>query len=334
MSMISNPITLPVSKYLSAMTTLIADIRFHDTLSPSNIVRDLVDSTSVGNVDYGKGIVYTFKLDTLAVSDLTEVSSAFTINKPAIGQETILIDQYKKTSISTSEYLSRDAVVNGTQATNFFAFVMSLINDTHRFYMFDIMNNIVQNWTPGQATQTIEIPIKPIAGLTGADLNATKQYNATVIAETMRKTVNNMMIKNSQFTDVATYTDPNDGSTKNVVSALAYDDLKIIWNDNYYTDFLANAMASLYHNEEVGRMIPGTQILVLPTDAMTQNNATTIAWVTDKMKFAHADFYRFAMSILDPSTTYLNSFYHWSYGAGVFKYAPGVKFVAVEEAAA
>ena len=29
----------------------------------------------------------------------------------------------------------------------------------------------------------------------------------------------------------------------------------------------------------------------------------------------------------DPSTLYVNKFYHYANGAGVFKYAPGVKFV-------
>ena len=75
-------------------------------------------------------------------------------------------------------------------------------------------------------------------------------------------------------------------------------------------------------------MIPGDKFVLLPADAMKAGNEKVIGWLSDKNKFALADFYRVTLSILDPSTTYQNTFYHYAYGAGVFKYAPGVKFVA------
>ena len=64
------------------------------------------------------------------------------------------------------------------------------------------------------------------------------------------------------------------------------------------------------------------------TDAITGDNELTIAWLSAKNKFALADFYKVTMSIVDPSTTYTNIFLHFAYGMGIFKYAPGVKFVA------
>jgi len=137
-----------------------------------------------------------------------------------------------------------------------------------------------------------------------------------------------MKIKNNKFTDVATYTDANTGETENVVSALRTDDLKLVMNDKYWTDFMAQSLASLYHSEKIGEMIPGDKFVLLPEDAMKAGNEKVIGWLSDKNKFALADFYRVTLSILDPSTTYQNTFYHYAYGAGVFKYAPGVKFVA------
>ena len=77
-----NPITLPVAKMIGTMTTLIGDIRNHDTLAPSDIVNDLVDSCRIGKVDYGKGIVNNFKVGLQPVEDLTETSTAFKITKP------------------------------------------------------------------------------------------------------------------------------------------------------------------------------------------------------------------------------------------------------------
>lgn len=322
-----NPITLKASKMLATMTTLIGDIRFNDTLSPSELVNELVDTCRIGNVEYGKGIVYNFKVDTQPVKDLSETSSAFTITKPNIFQETIEIDNYKFVPISVSEVLSKDAVLNNNSINVFFSFVMSLLEDTSKFYLFDEMNDTIQKWTPGQATQTVQIRQIDTTGLTGTELNSALTWNSNEVAKVMRKTLNNMKIKNKKYTDIAKYTDVNTQEKKDVVSCLRADNTKIIFNDKYYTDFMANSLASLYHSEKIGEMIPGKTFVLLPEDAMTSDNAKTIAWLSDKMKFALSDFYAFTLSIRDPSTTYENSFYHFAYGKGVFKTAPGVKFV-------
>ena len=322
-----NPITLPASKMLSTMTSLIGDVRFNETLGTSDIINDMVDSARVGKVDYGKGIVYEFKLAPQPTKDLSETSSAFTITKPNVAQETILIDEYKFVPISLSEVLSKDSALRGETISEFFAFVMGLLEDTTQFNLFDVVNGLYQTWVPGQATQTIQVRQIDTTNLTGTDLTSALTWNANEMAKVMRKTVNNMRIKNNKFTDVATFTDVNTGETENVVSALKNDNLKLVVNDKYWTNFIAESLASLYHSEKIGEMIPDKFVL-LPEDAMAQGNENVIGWLSDKSKFALADFYRVTLSILDPSTTYQNTFYHYAYGAGVFKYAPGVKFVA------
>ena len=327
MATILNPITLPASKMLETMTTLIGDVRFEDNLGVSDIVNEMVDSARIGQVDYGKGIINTFKLAPLERKTLTETSSAFTINKPNIAQETILIDNYYFYEISMSEILSRDALLSGDAVATFMSYCMDLLQDSSQFDLFTEVNNLYQNWTPGQATQTVRVNQIDTTNLTGAELNNALTWNANEMAKVMRKTLNNMKILNNKYTDVATYEDANSGATENVMSALRTDNLKLVVNDKYWTDFLANSLASLYHSERIGDMIPGDTFCLLPTDAMSSGNAKTIGWLSSKNKFALADFYRVTMSILDPSTTYQNTFFHISYGAGVFKYAPGVKFV-------
>lgn len=324
-----NPITLPASKMLATMTTLIADVRYKENIQVSDIVNDMVDSSRIGSVDYGKGIVYTFEVDVQPVKDLTETSSAFTITKPNVAQENIQIDNYKFVPISLAEILSRDAFVAGYMVDNFINNIMKLPEKTIRFKLFDEVNNLYQTWTPGQATQTVyidQIDTNAITNMT--EKRSAEQWNATEVAKVMRKTLNNMKLLNNKYTDVATYTDVNTGETKPVRSALSYDNLKIVFNDNYYTNFLADAMASLYHSEKVGEMLPGQNFVLMPTDALSEDNTNTIAWLSDRDKFAVADFYKVTLSIQDPSTLYTNSFFHVAYGCGVFKYAPGVKFVA------
>lgn len=328
MAILNNPITLPASKMLSTMTTLIGDIRFEETLEVTEIVNDLVDSCRIGQVDYGKGIVNTFKLAPQPTKALSETSSAFTITKPNVAQETITIDTYNFVPLSVSEILSRDAVLSGEAVNTFLSFVMELMNTTEKFDLFDVCNALYQNWTPGQATQTISIDQIDTTGLTGAELNQALIWNSNEIAKTIRKTINNMKIPNSKFTDVATFTDVNTKETESVVTAVSGRDLKLVFNDTYYTDFLASSMASLYHSEKIGEMLPADNFVLLPEDAMSSANSKTIAWLSQKNKFALADFYRTTQSIVDPSTLYTNYFHHFAYGSGVFKYAVGVKFVA------
>lgn len=329
MSIITNPITLPASKFLSTITALIGEIRFNSTLEPSEIVDDLVESCRIGKVDYGKGIINDFKLDVQPVNDLSETSTVTKITKPNIAQETIEIDQYKFIPLSISEVLTKDSALSGEIVSRFLDFVMSLLEDTLKFHLYDIMVKDYMDWTPGQATQTVQINQIDTTSLTGADLEYAERWNATQIGKVMRKTFNNMRIKNNKFTDIANYTDVNDGSTvKKVVSALSRDNLKIVFNDKYYTDFLADAMASLYHSEKVGEMIPGERFVLLPEDSVDTDNTKTIAWLSAKNKFALADFYKLTLSFADASTLYVNYFLHVSYGHGVFEYAPGVKFVA------
>lgn len=328
MTVVYNPITLPASKMLASLTTLIGEVRFNDTLGTSDIVNDLVDSCRIGKVDYGKGIVYNFKLDTQPVKDLSETSTVLTITKPNTAQETILIDAYKFVPLSLSEILSKDAFLNGEGVDSYFSFVMSLMTDTAQFYLFDLVNDMYQTWEPGQVTQTILVDQIDVSGLIGIDRNEALKWNASEMAKVMRKTINNMKVKNTKFTDIAEYTDANGGGVKKVVSALKNDDLKLVVNDNYWTNFLADAMASLYHSEKLGEMIPGSKFVLLPSDSMSEDNDKTIGWLSDKMKFALADFYNVMLSFVDASTLYTNNFYHFAYGIGIFKYAPGVKFVA------
>lgn len=328
MAIVLNPIELDASKMISTMTTLIGDVRFNETIGTSDLVNELVDSCRIGKVDYGKGIVYTFKLALQPENDLSEESSAFKITKPNVAQETIKIDQYKVIPISMSEILSKDSALNGQTISEFFSFVMGLLEDTAQFNLYDVCNALYQDWEPGQDSQTIYVDQIDTSDLTGTELNSALIWNSNEMARVMRKTVNNMKIKNSKFTDIDEYDDVNTGDTEKVVSALKNDDLKLVMNDKYWTDFLSNSLASLFHSEKVGEMIPGDKFVLLPEDAMKEGNENVIGWLSDKSKFALADYYRVTLSILDPSTTYQNTFYHYAYGAGVFKYAPGVKFVA------
>ena len=328
MSIASVPYTLPVSKMLSTMTTLIRDVRYGENIKVSKIVNDLVDSCRIGNVEYGKGIVKTFELDVQPTKNLSETSTAWTITKPNVKQEVLPITDYKFVPISLAEILAKDAFLDGNAVDTFMNNVMKLPEKTIRFNLFDVAKGLYMNWSPrsSQKVYVDQIDTSTITDM--VQKRACEQWNATELAKVMRKTMNNAKLLNDKYTDVATYTDANGGGTKNVKSALDTDNMKIVFNDNFYTNFLADAMASLYHAEKVGEMIPGENFVLMPTDAINEANENTIAWLSEKDKFAIADFYYVTLSIQDPSTLYLNVFFHYSYGSGIFTCAPGIKFIA------
>lgn len=309
--------TLPASQFLSSITSFVNQLRFKDTLKATSMVRDFVDNCKVGKVDSGKGIVFTFKKSLQPVNNLSTTSSVLTITPPAVAQEIIEIDTYKVIPLSVSRQLMYDAVPEGTLVDTFLNYLYSLMEDTQKFFEFDELVYELFNWTPTQATQTINIDQLDLTGLTGADLQGAVQWNASEIARVVRKTINNLGYKSTAYTDVAT-----------TLTALNKGDLRLIMNDTYETEFLANAMASLYHSDKVGEMISGLTKDVLPEDIFnTYNEQNTIGFLFDVDKLAMADYYKLQMSFTDASTLFTNSFLHFAYGKGIFKNAVGIKFV-------
>ena len=310
--------TLPASKLLASITTFVNQLRFKDTLHSTSMVRDFVDNCKVGKVDSGKGIVFTFKKSLQPVNNLSTTSSVLTITPPNVAQEIIEIDNYKFIPLSVSRQLMYDAVPRGELVDNFLNYLYSLMEDTQKFYEFDQLVAELFSWTPTQASQTININQIDLTGLTGADLQGAIQWNASEIARVVRKTINNLAYKSTDYTDVAT-----------TMTAVNKDQLRLIMNDTYETNFLADAMASLYHSDKVGKMLDGFTKDVLSESIFTANSqGTTIGFLMDKEKLAMADYYKLQMSFTDASTLFTNSFLHFAYGKGIFKNAIGIKFVA------
>lgn len=310
--------TLPASAFLGSITSFVNQLRFKDTLHSTNMVRNFVENCKVGKVDSGKGIVFTFKKALQPVNNLSTTSSVLTITPPNVAQEIIEIDNYKVIPLSVSRQLMYDAVPEGALVDTFLNYLYSLMDDTQKFYEFDQLVAELFAWTPTQATQTININQYDLTGLTGADLKAAIEWNATEIARVIRKTLNNLSYKSTDYTDVAT-----------TMTAVDKEQLRLIINDTYETEFLSNAMASLYHSDKVGEMMGGLQKDVLAESIFTANSqGTTIAFLFDKDKLAMADYYKLQMSFTDASTLFTNSFLHFAYGKGIFKNAIGIKFVA------
>lgn len=308
--------TLPASKFLSSMTTFVNQLRFKDTLHTTKMVDNFVESCRVGKVDTGKGIVFTFKKDLQPVNNLSTTSSVLTITPLQLAEEIIEIDTYKVIPLSISYTLIADAVPQGSLIDTWLNYLYSLLEDTQKFHLFDVLIGELLAWTPTQGTQTILIDQIDTSSLTGADLQASLQWNANEIAKVVRLTLNNLQYKSAKYTDVAT-----------TVTAIDTDQTRLIFNDNYYTNFLSDAMASLYHSEKVGEMLDGPSKSILSKDLFS-NQPTTIGFLMDVDKLALADYYKLQMSFTDASTLYTNSFLHFAYGKGIFQNAVGIKFVA------
>lgn len=308
--------TLPASKFLASITTFINQLRFKDTLHSTDLVNTFVDSCRVGKVDTGKGIVFTFKKALQPVNDYSETSSVLSITKPSAVQEIIAIDTYKFIPISISYQLMADAVPQGALVDTFVSYLYSLLEDTMQFHLFDVLVAELLAWTPVQATQTLTIDLISETGLSGADLEAVKKMNANKIAKEIRLLLNNLQYKSTAYTDVSTTT-----------TAVNKDQLRLIMNDEFETNFLADSMASLFHDEKVGEMLEGPSKIVLPKVNFALA-PTTIGYLFDKEKLALADYYKLTMSFTDASNLFTNTFLHFAYGKGVFANAIGIKIVA------
>lgn len=325
-STLSGGYQLPASKWLSNMTTLINNIRTHKNLTTTSKMNEIIDSVRDGNVDFGKGILNRFILAPQKVKDLAKTSSLLEVEEPAIGEEIITIDKYKTAKVSLNEIVSKDSFLEGQGFNTFLSEVSSILETTKNIYLYNEAKDLYLNWVPGQVTQTITIDLISEEGHTGSDLKAIKELNASTIAKKIRLIMNNMKTPSSIYTDSKQYTDPNDGEMKDVVTSIEQEPSFMI-NDVFYSNYLADAKASLYHGEEVGNMLPG-KVKVMPEASMGEQSQTTIGWLYQDKKFALADFYNLEFSFFDGSNLYNHLMLHFSYGCGVFKYMPGVKLVA------
>ena len=316
--------TLPASAYLTSMTALINDLRIRENLKTTSTMNRLMESCYVGKVDFGKGIIYEALLGPQDVENLSTTSTALRIRKPAVAEEVIVIEDYKVIELSTSEVLGHDAVPSGDVLNRFLEGVKKVLTYTKNRYLFNICKGLFNGWSPVGANQTLTITLTDETGLTGDTLRKTKEANALLISEAIRKEIMKLTVPQNGYTDVATYTDPNDGTTKNVETCLDIEDISLFMSDDYWTPYLTTT-ASLYHDDKTNDMYPNKKI-VLPSGVLT--GATTIGYIAFDKKFAYADFYNLTMSFNDPSTLYNNIFLHFAYGAGVFQFAPGIKIVA------
>lgn len=318
-------VSLPASKWLTAITTLINDIRFRRNLTTTETMNKVIESAKVGNVDFGKGIIYDVVLGRQPVSDLSETSSLLTIKKPALGQEVISIDNFKVIQLSLNEVLQRQSATGGDMVNSFLGYVRSVMDYTLNAHYYELVVGLINGWTPVQTKQTKSIEIADTSALAGDEARKAIKANTEKIFGEIRILSNNLQTPQNGYTDVATYTDPNDGTTKNIETCIDREDLVLYINDKYYTDYLKTA-SSLYHDEKLGGMLPN-KVVPIPEASITSANSSCVGWLCYEKKFAVADFYRLTQSFFDGSTLYENLFLHFAYGAGTFEYAPGIKIM-------
>lgn len=329
------PLTLDVGRYLDSMTKLIGDVRFTRTLVTSDIVSDIIDASRVGRVDFGYGIIYNFLVDVQEVENLTETSVVTRVRKPQIEQEVITIDTYKRTQVSVSEVLTRANLLDGSLVQRFTDWVVQILETTYNHHLYEQVIAMFMGWEGVGAKQTVEvfqydIDALTLAGATPLEINEAKKFNGTVMAEAMRKTMNNMKILDTGYTDIATYTSSNDPFGEfPVKTALDSRGLTLHINDVYWTEYMANSLAALYHNKQLMGMIPQAREVLIPENSWSTPRKNVIAVLSQGDKFALADFYKLTFSFNDASNLFTNIFLHFAYGLGVFKYAPAVEFISV-----
>ena len=318
--------SLPASKWFSNVTSIVKYVRNVNNLKTTSKARKILESFYYDNVDYGKGIISTYLLGPVPVNDLQKESTLLTPVEAAIAQEIITIDKFKTAKVSNRDILTNDAYTNGESVSQMLAFIQSIPNySLDRHMLLDVMIPELMNWVPGQESQKLEIDFISENGVNGADLQAIKTLNVNAFAKEIKKLINNMQIPNSKYTDIATYTDPNDGVTqRNVETSVEKEELVLYINDKYYTDLEADSLAKLYNKDEVSGMIP-ENIIVLPESLFSGGNENTIGWLVQKNKFSYADFYNIQFAFLDGSNLYNHLIVHKAYGSGTFKYRTGVK---------
>lgn len=322
MSILNLQIVLPVSQIGQVMTTLIANRRHNETLQKTGLMSSLVDAMTYDRVEFGKGIVRSQKLKRQPQNNLTKGSNPFELSEPNVGEEVIIIDNYKVIPLSTSDILTRDIGVNNAQISNYLSSVDALLQETKDMNLYKVALENILSWVPTSKQKKV---VNQIINNNSADDVNINKINAQRIAKDIRNSIISLSRPSGDFIDVTSYKVDNI-EIKDLETIATRDDLILFVNSEFNTNMIVDAYSTLYNFTKIQDIVGA--IIEVAVDDIPQEYKNVIAWIAHKDKFAIAYFYDTVLSIQNPSDTYLNKFMHYAYGTGVFKLLPCIQLIA------
>lgn len=300
-------VTLQASTFFDNMECAIATYRNKYQLATSDIVSQLIKNHTIESSEYGNGVVIT-QIKTLPqTKNYSKTSSLLTTNFLDTVQEQLVVDNYKMAEVSTIQPFSKQLFLNGETVNTFIENNQSTLVPACDKDLYDAIINTFKSYTPTQASQTLTLQLYDVTRLTDPIArNSAIEYNAKTFFSEVKTLVHNMAVWSNKYTDnseiTTTLTDKNN--------------FLLTFNDRILNNLKISG-SSLFHGDKISIEEIGIPVEIIPSDQLTDN--TILCYLSDRQKFALTRYYNIGGSFHDVSNMVTNNFFHWAYGAGVFK---------------
>lgn len=322
------PITLPVNKWLSALTALIifTQVAMGFTGVETN---ELLSSCEDVNVPNGNGKL-VLSADVLDVDNYSATSSLLTVTNPTVAEEYLTVDNFKVIPLSLNEYLLKQSFTDESTSANFAGYLMSIMKTTKDIHLYKALIATFEAWEPEVATQeivTIEVEQYDTSTVTALNIgfiNELKTLNANNIYNAILDLMNNMTAPTADYNE------------QGFTQMLSKVDLKFTMNSKFNNQLLINSLATLLNSDKITSaennvnkhiIIPKNQFTGLVETGKT-NAEYLIGFVSHLKKVQYGYFYNLATQFFDGSNLFLNNWLHFAYYMGTFKAYPMVKLIA------
>lgn len=305
-------ITLPVNKFLGALTNLIAYTQVAYTADEGEVGRFVASCQDI-NIDNGAGKVVRSS-DLYEVEDLPTTSTILTAVKPTVQEQALFVENYKMIQLTTNRYLLRGAFVEETAMADFVAYLLSIMRSTKTKYMSDQLLAKLSAYEPAQATQKVEIHIFNTSTLTDPmQLEYAERYNAKIVQKVFINTLRQLGFPTNKYNDLE------------LTEIIDFSKLKLLILSNEDTDLIVDSLAYLLHSDKITDAQKWGETYVIPNEQFTEAPTYT-AWLMHDKKLNFGYFYEVATSFFDASTLNQQDFLHFSYYMDLIDAYPCVAF--------
>lgn len=211
---------------------------------------------------------------------------------PAPQQQAIHIDQFRQISLTVDNYLSKRAWGTETAFSDFTSVMLGWIRETKRVYDATLINSFVGTHQTSEGSQLQLITLPTVAG----NPESENRLQAQTIANELADLIVELKDISRDFNDYGN------------LRSLAEEDLLIVWNSEVYNKILNIDLPTIFHSEELRRIIKGE---VLPAryfgTVNTGTGTTSGANVTIRslVEKDYGNVHVFPGDLLPNSTAYL-----------------------------
>ncbi len=308
-------IQLNANQSLALFSNMVTVLKLYAT-NTSVVPANFIASFFTDNLDNGDTKVFRYA-DLQPSKEYSETSTLLTVTKPTVKEDTLSISERRFIPMSYTQDMLKFAWLDEYGVSDFIGYTLGQMESAETSYLYDLVVNEVFTKEYTLDTMTVSVDLIDTEDITDAEeLNNAEVSNNKKIAMAIQATLQNMGVYSTVYNEYEFQT------------ALAMDNVKMIWNANYKNDQVVNLNASLLNSSVIGENFITPEQHVIPAIKIPTGEEETICYIMHKEAFQIFFAYVKQLAFFDSSNLYTNNFRHFAFGYGHLAGLPQVKIVA------